>query len=320
MTWADFKTAVIEELGVDGNRRGVEALRNRAIRDAVIDLQRYIRAFRVGHSTTYQVADLTAVDNAHLGTLADQAKPKAFYIVSEVPDSNGDLPDPNCARNRLDLVAWENRQAMICDARGHRNYQYTISPFSKQFLIHPLINDETYLLVVWDGLKMTFNDGDTVPWPEQTAEAVAAYVKWKILMEVDKRIDLAREWYDRQRNTGIYPGLRLALYREQVEPQFVDGKDEEYAATAVVPPSDAGAQASSVNLAINDTSATVTFPTAYSAAPIVDCWVVGPDSSAYSIGAFPDGSTITTTGFTAIIAAPIPAAGYKLYWSANPAS
>lgn len=245
MTWAQFKAAVIEELGVDGTRRGIDALRTRSIRDCVVDLQRYIRAFRTGHTTTYQVADLTAKDWAHLGTLPDQAKPKAFYIVSVVPKVDLTLPDPNCARNRLDFYPWDCRQHMICDRYGVRNYQYAISPFSRQFLVHPLVNDETYLLVVWDGIKMTFADGDTVPWPEQAAEAVAAYVKWKIILEVDKRLDLAREWFDRPRNQGIYPGLRLALFREQNEAQEADGKDEEYDSTSFpnpAPLSDFGAQ------------------------------------------------------------------------------
>lgn len=320
MTWAEFESAVIEELSVDGNRRGIEALRTRAIRDAVIDLQRYIRAFRAGHTTRYDEGDLTEKGYAHLGTLPAQAKPKAFYVVSLVPKSDATLPNLNIARNRLDFIAWENRQIMISDRRGLRHYQYSISPFSTQFMVHPLINDETYLLVVWDGLKMTFLDGDVVPWPEQAAEAVAAYVKWKIALLIDKRPDLAREWFDRARNTGIYPGLRLALAREQRESQDADGKDEEYVGDSVTPPTGANLQSGSVNLAVDDVSAAIVFPTAYDALPIVDCWVVLPDGSAAGFDAWPEGDSITTTGFTAALGATVVAAGYKLYWRASAAS
>lgn len=320
MTWADFKTAVIEELGVDGNRRGIDALRTRAIRDAVVDLQRYIRAFRTGHTSVYNVADLTARDFAHLGTLPDQAKPKAFYIVSEVPEADLSLPNPYCARNRLDPIAWQDRQGMICDQYGVRRYQVSISPYSKQFLVHPLVNSQTYLLVVWDGIRMTFADGDTVPWPEQAAEAVGAYVKWKIILEVDKRLDLAREWFDKGRNTGIYPNLRLALYREQNEAQFVDGKDEEYVSGAPTPPGFQGEQTGYVTLANGASTAAVVFPTAFAAAPIVDCWIVAPDNTGFVISATPDGSTITGAGFTALLGAAMPAAGYRLMWSAAPAT
>lgn len=145
--------------------------------------------------------------------------------------STDENPDPNCRRNRLDIWPWANRQEMICGAAGKRAYLYTISPFSKQFLIHPKLNEATKLLLVWDGLKMDFVDTDNVPFPEQAAEAVAAYMKWKILLEVDKRLDLAREQY------GIYVQKRLALFREQQESQEADGQDEEYGGQSSVPDS-----------------------------------------------------------------------------------
>lgn len=223
MTYGDFVDLVIEELGVDGTRRGLEIQRARWVRDAVVDLQRFIRAYREGHTTNYEVADLTEKGYAHLGTLPDQAKPKAFYTISTGDTMvEGEMDDPNIVRNRMDFWAWEDRQRMIDARYDRRMYVYTISPFSKQFMVHPLVNDETYLLLVWDGLKMDFSDGDTVPWPIQAAEAVAAYVLWKIRKLVDKRLDLAREEY------ATYIAKRLALWREQNEAQFADGKDEEY--------------------------------------------------------------------------------------------
>lgn len=223
MTWEEFMVLVNEHLGVDANRRGTENLRNRAARDAVLDLQRFIRAFRQGHRTNFLVADLTTVTKAHLGALPTGAKPKAFYIISTGDsDGDGETDDPNCKRNRLERVAWEDRRHMICGRVGCRKYLYAISPFSKQFLVHPLINDETKLLLVWDGLKMDFDDADEVHFPIQAAEAVGAYIKWKVLLNVDKRLDLAREEY------ALYVQRRLSLFREQQEAQEADGKDEEY--------------------------------------------------------------------------------------------
>lgn len=314
MIYSAFVALVVEELGVNGNRRGIETQRARWIRDAVLDLQRFIRAYRQGHTTNYVVADLTEKGYAHLGTLPDQAKPKAFYTVSLVPDSDAVLPNPNIARNRMDFVAWEDRQAMIDGRYEHRRYTYAISPFSKQFLVHPLVNDETYLLLVWDGMKSDFADGDTVPFPIQAAEAVASYVTWKINKFVDKRIDLAREEY------GAYVLKRLSLWREQNEAQVADGKDEEYAATADPAPGTTRSQAGQESLSIGATSIAIVFPDAFDAAPIVDCWIIMPDNTAFNITANPDASTITTTGFTALFAGAIPAAGYILAWNAQPAS
>jgi hypothetical protein len=245
VTWADFIVLVDEHLGVDATRRGIEKLRLRAARDAVLDLQRYIRAYRQGHQTTYLSTNLSVVTNAHLGALPPQAKPKAFYTISTAlaagagssPDfdsgdfdpgdfdttgSTPELVDPNCQRNRMRFHPWRDRRSMVCRT-GKCDYLYTISPFSKQFLISPLINDETKLLLIWDGLKLDFLDADDVPFPAQAAEAVGAYAKWKILLEVDKRPDLAREQF------ALYTLKRLALYREEQESQDADGEDEEYA-------------------------------------------------------------------------------------------
>lgn len=239
MTWAQLTTAVNEDLGPDGTRRGIETLRIRAQREAIIDLQRYIRAFRTGHTTTYNVADLTTVSYAHAGTLPDQAKPKAFYIIStgDIVDPPT-IDDPNCVRNRLEFVAWENRRAMICNSCDLSRYVYSVSPYSRQFLVHPLINDETKLLLVWDGLKMDFVDADVMPTsiPEWAAEALAAFIKFKILSIIDRRPDLAAMQYNPVTKTGVYAEKRLALYREQRESQSADDKDEEYGVTSTAAP------------------------------------------------------------------------------------
>lgn len=265
MTWAEFKALVIEELGTDGTRRGIETLRLRAMRDAVLDLQRYIRAFRQGHSTTYQEADLTVIGYAHQGALAAQAKPKAFYIISTGDTvTAGTTDNPNITRNRLDFVAWENRHAMVADQFGSRRYQYTISPFSTLFLVHPLVNDETELKVVFDGMKLDFEDDDDVPWPIQTSEAVAAYVKRRILNEIDRRPDLARE------SQLLYIEKRLALYREQQESQTADGRDEEYEAGVVPNPAPfAGFGAQGIPFLSTVTQLTGSDETALAAVPTI---------------------------------------------------
>lgn len=149
------------------------------------------------------------------------------------------VSDSNIVRNRLDFVPWENRrERMIDNEHGVRDYLYAISPMNRQFLVHPLLNEDTALFLVWDGLKMDFADNDIVPVPEWAAAAIAAYVKWRILLEIDKRLDLAREQYNPVTRSGVYPALRLALWREQNEAQEADGKDEEYAdrGSFVIPP------------------------------------------------------------------------------------
>lgn len=258
MLWSDFIALVNDDLGVDAGRRGITNLLDRSARNAVLDLQRYIRAYRQGQTTTYTQSDLTVETDAMVGTLPTGAIPKAFYIYST---ATGD--DPNCRRHRLDYYPWDCRKNMICGRVNYRSwcpwpgftpppnppppppagcqgwwwasrpYLYSISPMGRNFVIYPPLNDSTNLLLVWDGLKQDFANGDSVPFPSQAAEAVAMYTKWKIQLQVDKNVTLAHEYQ------AAWSRLRLALYREAREAQMADGKDEEYTTATSVPPAGA---------------------------------------------------------------------------------
>ncbi len=71
-------------------------------------------------------------------------------------------------------------------------------------------------------------------------------------------------------------------------------------------------QQASASVATNAESLTITYPTAFAAAPAVLCNLVAPDGGTI-ISAQP--SAVTTTGFKAEFAAPVPA-GYTLSWCA----
>lgn len=232
MTWDEFIDAVDEHLSVDAQRRGLEAFRARMARNAVADLQRYITAYQAGHTTTYEEADLEVMEHAMLGNLPAGATPHAFYIISTKTESEGDA-HPDCHRNRLDFWKWEKRRELVCNPCARRVYAYALAPQGRMFLIHPALNDETELLLVWQGIKLDFGDDDEVPFPEQAAEAVAAYIKWRILLEIDKNPALAQTQY------AIFVQKRTALYREEQEKQDAEKSDQEYSpASAPAAPAD----------------------------------------------------------------------------------
>lgn len=221
MTWGDFQDIVDEMLTVDANRRGTEALRARAAKNCAADLQRYIRGFRVGHTTTFLAADLTLFTKAMLGALPAGALPEALYIVStKVVD--GEPVDANCRRNRLDFWPWMDRNHLICGSCNERQYLYSIAPYGNQFLIHPILNDETKLVLVWEGIKSDFQDSDEVPFPEDAAEAFAAYIKSRIYSVVDRNPATS------QVEMLEYRRLRLALFRDFNEKLDAEKKDQEY--------------------------------------------------------------------------------------------
>lgn len=263
-TWAQFMTTVDEHLSVDAERRGLEDFRERTMRNAVVDLQRHITAYQQGHTTTYVEADLDTKEYAQVGNLPANAIPHAFYIYSIEEDSDGD-PHPNCRRNRLDFWDWQNRQSLICNPCDLRLYAYAVSPQGKQFVIHPVLNDDTKLLLVWQGLKINFANGDTVPWPEEAAEAVAAYVKWRILLEIDKNPALAQDQY------AIFKNARGDLYLDERSRLSADKPDEEYdVSIAPVPGPISG---SGVDPYVTSEALLATVATVDLEVPIIKVWV-----------------------------------------------
>ncbi len=255
MQWSDFVLEVNAQLSVDANRRGLEAFRDRFMRNAVLDLQRYIPGFRQGLTTTYLKADVEALDHCSLVAFPAGAKPKELYQYSINP-----ADDQYCKRHRLDFYPWERRQDLLCgkldfmawwgawnwpvgscppnppaNVNGwnwlqRKGYVYTIAPHGKNFLVYPALNDETALLLVWDGYKTEFLVADTVPFSDGTAEAVANYLKWRITLDVDKNPGLAREYQ------AMWRERRLSLYRDWQDTQDAEGKGDEYDGQTIPPP------------------------------------------------------------------------------------
>lgn len=254
MLWSAFVDAVESHLAVEANRRGLESFRSRYMRNAVLDLQRYIRGYRSANKTTYQVANATTESQAQLFTLPSGAKPKSLWLYSTDADY-----EPLCARYRLAFYPWNARQDLICgrlnfstwlgcccntvgcppaslsddeqQAYFSKAYVYTMSPMGRNFLIYPQITASTSLLLIWDGYLYNPADGDTVNFPEEASEAVAAYVQAKIARNVDKNIPLSVEF------EKDWMRLRLSLFRDFRETQDDLGAqpDEEYGATVVAP-------------------------------------------------------------------------------------
>lgn len=247
MIWSEFVEAVDSHLAVEASRRGLAAFRDRYMRNAILDLQRYIRGYRDANYSTFTSGDVAIESHAHLVPMPTGAKPKACYIYSV---ADGD--DVLCKRYRLNFYPWEHRQDLICGRLSFANwwggcwpngcppvadeeaaaweskaYCYTIGPMGRNFLIYPQLTTSTRLVLIWDGYKYDFDDADVINFPPEVSEAVAAYILWKITLNVDKSPQLARL---HQEN---YSQLRLALYRDFQETQGMEEKDESMGATNV---------------------------------------------------------------------------------------
>lgn len=229
LTWLQFIGLVNEHLTVDANRRGTEAFRLRTIKDAVVDLQRNIVAYRDGHTTAYTEGSLEDMEHAQLGAFPAHAKPKAIWYLSAEDDAN-----TNCRRNRMTFFNWEQRKALVCGGyRCHPGaYVAAISPMGRQFMIYPKVADAdfTSILLVWEGLKSEFLDGDLVPFPPEAAEAVAYYVKSRIFLNINNNPAMG------QVNDQLYKLKRRELAIDQREALSADYPDEEYVDSEVPVP------------------------------------------------------------------------------------
>lgn len=253
MTWAQFIAAVNEHLVTDATRRGIETFNARVVRNAVIDIQRFVPYFRQGNQTTYQVADATVVGCAHLVDMPALARPKALYMVNTAAGVNGDR-----CRERLDFYPWLRKQELI-DGRlnyggwlggfwagtippvppqvgwgvlgclGSKGYCYTVSPHARNFLVYPQITATSELVLFWDGLKTSFLDADVVPFDDRCAEAAAYFVKSKIGAYVNGDAQLM------QMAAADYKMARLKLFVDCKAASEIEGRAEEYGAEVVAP-------------------------------------------------------------------------------------
>lgn len=259
LTWSEFQTIVNNMLSVESTRRGTEAFRDQYMRNAVMDLQRFIRGYRTNNVSVYTANDVSPQSAASLGQLPSGARPKAFWIYSNL---SGD--DPNCKRYRLDPYPWNRRQDLLCGALDYSSwwagccgtnclgqtpppnpppagsfdwchgkaYVFSISPYGNNFLCYPPITASKNLLVVWDGLKIDFNSGDIITLPEEAGEAVADYIMWKLSLRIDKNPILAAA------SEKMYYENRLKLFRDEREKTQADSytEDEEYLGNLQAPP------------------------------------------------------------------------------------
>lgn len=170
------------------------------LRTAVIDLQRHIRAYTVGHTTTLTEDDITPQGNASFGSLPDGAQVRSAKM------EKTDVPEEELSRfDDLYRVPWDRRneliQALDCSPR------IAIDPKGVEFLVSPpLTFARPQLIITWDGTKLEFEDGDSVPFDEAAVPAVGYWINAALASEWGESVSQVQIW------TGRYIAARTDLY------------------------------------------------------------------------------------------------------------
>lgn len=147
------------------------------IRYAAIELQHFIDFYKVGHESTFLLADVTENGEVSVGTLPEGAMPRDAYYIRD---------GYSCTRMPFAIYDWQNRFDLKCGVPAMTGHSFFIAfaPSGGEFWIFPKIlesEDDTYKVILsYDAAKITFADGDAVPFDEEAASAAAEFVQWKM--------------------------------------------------------------------------------------------------------------------------------------------
>lgn len=89
-------------------------------------------------------------------------------------------------------------------------FYYSIDPHGRTMYVYPKLDDDHKVVVFWDGIRIDFTPGDTVPMGERAVEAVAAYVQSSMRQQAEDPQTASRHMQ------------QYVLLRSQM---FVDGRN-----------------------------------------------------------------------------------------------
>jgi len=217
-SWGEFKSAVRNLLPLDKNRLGLQDKTDEdgklvpgyislMIRQGVIDLQRFIPAFRKNHETLYYPADFAADGAASRGVLPPFAQVTDAYLWNNEDSTRYPLnPFPWDLRHEL-----TSGQCALIDNNG----KLCIEPDAYKFYVYPKVEGQWILSLNWDALldsgKSEFADDELVPFPEDAEFAVAEFVKGHIRREVDRDMQAFSSYFHPRTGTYMVARRNLSL-------------------------------------------------------------------------------------------------------------
>lgn len=219
-TWCEFNAKVdklcpLERKRVFGpmNQDGSSVWYREQIRQAVLDLKNFITEYTRNHESIYYPADFADDGEASVGALPPMCQVRsAWYYGIESSDPS--------KHHRFEVVnfPWEKRFEMtehklhdflnsnlivltqasvnalaaaqtldMLRVNGRRKVAFmAISPTHERFYLYPKVSGPWIFSLFWDGQKLDYRDCEHVPFDEDTAGAVAFFVKSQFNLYVDR--------------------------------------------------------------------------------------------------------------------------------------
>jgi hypothetical protein len=218
LKWGELKSTVRSLLTVDSSRLGIQDTTDTAtgkvipgfislmIRQAVLDLQHYIPAYRIGHETIYFPQDFVVEGHASRGVLPPLSQIQDIWMCNLSTSERYPVLHDFPWEHRFELV---NGMVTLPDNNG----RVCIEADAYKFYAYPIITGSMVLSVFWSGEKTNFQDCEETPFDEAAALAVAQYVKGQIAREVENDLPKYNSYFSPGPvNEGSYIKTRRRLY------------------------------------------------------------------------------------------------------------
>ena len=237
MIWSEFKESVRNLLTVDAQRKGagIQNYIDAVILSGVIELQQYIPTLRLMNRDTFfhdqmSIAKPIELQGVQQGFTKGKGKITKAVVLKPSGDKVIAIP--------LNKWPWDKRNslAMGClnDCRSarfpgkimHDQREAT----SGSFYVYPALTPDELLILDWEGVKTGFDKEDITPYDNRVVKVISDYTKAHIVREVDKDIQLYKEYY------GMYVKERAVLYLDEKDSTLFDmpSVSEDYYSTCCI--------------------------------------------------------------------------------------
>ncbi len=203
MTWAQFKTAVRVYMPEHNRRQGIQSTIDATIASGCVDLQDAVECYKVAHVTEYADTDLTLDGYASVGDLPEGRITNARLVRVDPTGPTTDYCDD------LTLRITDYTADMRCGKYAYNMGLIALDPMSGSFYVVPTVDENSTLILTWNGIQRTFVDGTEVPFNETAAQAVAEYTLARLVRQTE-----AGQVSKAQSHQASYNQLKRRLRKE----------------------------------------------------------------------------------------------------------
>lgn len=235
MIWSEFQESVRTLLTVDAQRKGagIQNYIDSIILSGVIELQQYIPSLRSMNRDTFYSDQLKPSKHIEMqGIQQGFTNGRSKITKAVVLKPQGE----SVVAIELNRWPWENRNslAMEClsDCRSARfpGKIMDCKRHNNSFYLYPSLSEDELLVLDWEGVKTNFTDNDETPYDHRVVKVVSDYAKAHIVREVDKDLQLYKEYY------GMYIKERSVLFLDEKDSTLFDlpSISEDYYSTCCI--------------------------------------------------------------------------------------